>query len=112
MGVIALAGAEDESDVTVCGGNATFVPQSWSVAGLVAVAATGIRFRCADFRVGSFKSRQVQLYEGCRTCPAMVINAIGISLSDPGAVPGASTTGCFLLALGMPTMHPRRGGSL
>ena len=38
-----------------------------------------------------FISDRQRLYQGCRSDPAMVINAIEISLSDPGAVPGAST---------------------
>jgi hypothetical protein len=49
-----------------------------------------------------------RLYHGGRIRPAMVINAVVISHSDPGAVPGASTTLCCALRL-PPGSRPQGG---
>ena len=40
----------------------------------------------------AFFPARLPLYSPCRIRPAMAINAVVISRSDPGAVPGASTT--------------------
>ncbi len=47
---------------------------------------------CVNFaRSGSFNLRAQGLYQGCRATDYDVTGPYGISVADPGAVPGAST---------------------
>jgi len=52
---------------------------------------TSARLSMSRTRQAFFPAR-LPLYSSCRIRPAMAINAVVISRSDPGAVPGASTT--------------------